>query len=161
MERQSVVIIEVEDFIRRWDAKELVFTPEAKTLTSEFYDGKNFWRRPKKHYVNFPNEIGQAIAEYKWYKDFQNPALAFKTAFQILAMVQKAYAFGVIKETTQQTRDFEHEILQLKEELEQCKEQGDRLRNLNGKLTFENKRLHNLVPDAQRGKKEIGGTDKL
>lgn len=151
MEKQSAVIAEVEDFIKRWNSGELVFTPEAKKMTITSIVGKNFLGMTKKRTVNLPNEIGYAIATYQLHKDLGNRVAILDMAYGVLALIQKARVFGIIKDTKQQAKDYEQEI-------EQLKQQVRSLRELNEKLVKENKYLHNLMPSKTKGKgdTEIG-----
>jgi len=149
MEKQSVVIAEVEDFIKRWNSGELIFTPETRKMTITSEEGKNFLGLIKKRTVELPNEIGYSIATYQLHKDLKNPRAMLDMAYGVLALILKARAFGLIRDSKQQARDYEQEI-------ERLKEQIDNLKTLNDKLTEENKRLHNLVPDKTKGR---GGTE--
>jgi hypothetical protein len=138
LERPSVVIIEVEDFIKRFTNGELVLSPEAKNMTWTAPIGKNFLGRPKNVTKRLPDIIGWAVATYQLNKD-AIPRSRLESAYELLDLRQRARAFGLIKNPQQQTRDYEQEIKQLKEQIAS-------LRALNDKLTKENKRLHNLLP---------------
>jgi hypothetical protein len=153
MEKQSVVIAEVEDFIKRWTSGELIFIPETRKMTMIYEIGKNFLGMTKKRTVNFPNEIGAAVATYQLQKDLGNPRARLEMAYEVLALIQRARAFGLISDSKQQARAYETEI-------EQLKEQIANLRDLNDKLTLENKRLHNLLgPKADTGDTEVGDVE--
>jgi hypothetical protein len=151
MEKQSVVITEVEDFIKRWTSGELIFTLETQNMTITYEIGKNFLGMTKKHTVNLPNNIGYAVATYQLQKDLGNPRARLERAYEVLALIQKARAFNLIRDTKQQAREYEQEI-------EQLKERVNSLVKLNNELVLENKRLHNLVPNRakSKGDTEVG-----
>lgn len=146
MERSSVVITEVEDFIKRFSNGDLVLAPEARKLTWTAELGKNFLGRPKKITRELPDIIGCAIAHYQHSKDI-SPPLQFQSASDLLDLIQRARAFGVIRNPKQQARAYEQEIEQLKERINSLSE-------LNKKLKLENKTLHNLVDS--RGGTQVG-----
>jgi hypothetical protein len=152
MEKQNVVVTEVDDFIKHWTSGELIFTPETQNMTITFKIGKNFLGMIKKHTVNLPNEIGRAVATYQFHKDFRNPQATLESAYHVLVLVQKARAFGLIRDPKQQTREYEQEI-------EQLKERVNSLTELNNKLALENKRLHNLLGGNSRGGAEVGDVE--
>jgi len=145
---QYVIINEVEDFLRRWKIGELVLTPASLTMVVIVEEGKNFFGRPKQHKVNFPNEIGTAISNYQLQKDVGNYRSILQSAYELLTLVQRARTFGVLKDTKLQIKDYEEEIQQLKQRI-------DYLMKLNEKLLDENKKLHNLLPNA-KGRTEVG-----
>jgi hypothetical protein len=151
MEKQSVVITEVEDFIKRWTSGELIFTPETRNMTITYETGKNFLGMTKKRTVNLPNEIGDAVATYQLQKDLGNPRTRLERAYEVLALIQKVRAFNRIRDAKQQARESEQEI-------EQLKERVNSLVRLNNELVLENKRLHNLVPNRtkSKGDTEVG-----
>jgi hypothetical protein len=148
LERLSVVVAEVEDFIKRFTSGELVLLPEAKTMIVTATEGKNFLGRPKKITRNFNDLLGHAIAEYQLQKDV-NPRIRLDSAYTVLDLIQRAHAYGVIRDTKQQAMAYEQEIERLKEQLHAC-------RTLNNKLTQENKTLHNLLPNAKKDDTEVG-----
>jgi len=76
-------------------------------------------------------------------------------AYKVLTLIQRARAFNLIRDTKQQAREYEQEI-------EQLKERVNNLLKLNNELVLENKRLHNLVPNAKKGKgdTEVGEVSK-
>ncbi len=152
MEKQSVVIAEVEDFIKRWKSGELILTPEIRNATVTSEEGKNFLGMTKKRTVNLPNEIGYAVATYQLQKDLKNPRETLQIAYEVLALIQRARAFGFISDPKQQAKEYEQEI-------ERLKKQVDNLKTLNEKLTIENKRLHNLLPNKPNKTKGKGDTE--
>lgn len=155
MEKQSAVITEVEDFIKRWTSGELIFTPETRKMAITYDVGKNFLGMTKKRTINLPNEIGYAITDYQLQKDLGNPRAKLEMAYNVLALIQRARAFNLIRDAKQQAREYEQEI-------EQLKERVNNLLKLNNELVLENKRLHNLVPNAKKGKgdTEVGEVGK-
>lgn len=143
--RKSVVISEVEDFIKRFDKGELVLSPEAKNMAIFKPDGKNFLGRPKTKSRSVPDALGWAIGAYQMNKD--NSPYKLEYAYELLDIIERCRAFGFVRDTKQQAIRYEQDIEQLKQQLAS-------LRDLNSKLTLENKRLHNLVGDM--GRSEIG-----
>lgn len=152
--RPSVVIAEVEDFVKRFSSGELILAPEAKDYSDIQTIGKNFLGRPKIVKTKLPSALGYYIATYQFQTDI-NPRARLETAYELLAMIQRARAFGIIKDPKQQTKDYEHEIEQLKERI-------NSLIKLNDKLVQENKTLHNFVGHKSKGKgdTEIGDVTK-
>lgn len=148
MERLSVVVTEVEDFIKRFTSGELVLLPEAKMMIVTTTEGKNFLGRQKKIKRNLNDLLGHAIAKYQHDKDV-NPLNHLGSAYTVLDLIQRAHAYGVIRDVKQQSMAYEQEIERLKEQLYACMA-------LNKKLTQENKRLHNLLPNAKKGNTEVG-----
>ena len=150
MERPSVVIAEVEDFIKHYDSGELVLTLEAKKMTFIEDLGRNFLGLPKKRKRPFPDCLAHAMTAYKLDKDIK-PRSRLESAYDLLDLIQRGRAYGIIRDPKQQAIAYEQEI-------ERLKEQIGNLKNLNDKLTMENKRLHNLVPNKTKGQgdTEIG-----
>ena len=151
MEIKFVVIDEVEDFIKRFTARELVLLPQAQTMLVTFSEGEKDLSgrlKNKKGYLN--DLLGHAIAEYQRCKDFALPN-RYDSAFAVFELIQRAHAYGVIRDVKQQTIAYEQEIERLKKQLDDCM-------TLNQKMALENKRLHNLVPnfDSRKGKTEVG-----
>ena len=146
--RQSVVILEVEDFIKRFNKGELVLSPEAKSMIMSTPDGKNFLGRPKKKSKSLPDLLGWAIGAYQLHKD--NSPYQLERAYEVLDIIERCRAFGFIRDAKQQAVHYEQEIEQLKQQLAS-------LRELNNKLTLENKRLHNLLGDL--GRSEVGDVE--
>ena len=154
MERRSVVIAEVEDFIKRFTNRELVLLPEAKTMIVTFSEGeKDFWGRPKKSKGYLNDLLGHAIAEYQLNKDI-TPQMRLGSAYLVFDMIQRAHAYGVIRDTKQQAMVYEQEIDQLKKRLDACM-------TLNKKLTEENKLLRRFSPITKKGNTEVGEVQSL
>jgi hypothetical protein len=153
MEKQSAVIAEVEDFIKRFDNGILVLSSEGKKATYWIATEKNWLGRFKKQKQSLPDAIGVAVATYQKHKDME-PRLQLVKAYDLLDIIQVARAHGFVINLKQQARDYEQEI-------ERLKEQIDNLKTLNDKLIAENKRLHNLVPDRTKGRgdTEIGDVE--
>lgn len=150
--RISVVLTEVEDFITRFKNGELVLTPESKTMTITYEEGKNWRGKPKTVTKSYCDRLGLAIAKYQYEKDISSQT-RLSAAYELLDLIQRARAFGVI-------RDVKQQVFQYEQQIEQLKEQITPLRTLNTKLTEENKYLHNLLPNAKKGKTEVGDVSK-
>ncbi len=146
---KGAIIDEAEKFIDQWSKGDIVIIAErVKTLTYTYVDGKDIFRRAKKHTTSFPNELGFKIATYQFQKDFGSDRELVESAFDLTALVQKARAYEAIKDKNQQQKDYEQEIERLKQRL-------DSLQKLNDKLVIDNKRLHNIV-DANKNKGQWG-----
>lgn len=148
------IVQAADDFTNKWTKNEIVVDFErAKDLqiTETDETETNFLGRPKKKKHAFCNEIGFLIAKYQLYRDTGTPRELYNAAFELMSVVQKGQAFNAFKDTTQEQRNYEQEIERLNQQLEST-------RKLNDKLAKENKRLHNLLPDALR-KKSDGNTE--
>jgi hypothetical protein len=153
MESQSVVIAEVEDFIKKFSGGELVLSSEARTMTWSTRIGKNFLGLQRKIKKSFPDAFGYTIANYQIDREL-SPSLRLKSAYDLLDLIQRARAWGVIKNVKQQAFAYEQEI-------EKLKEQIANLKSLNEKLTVENKRLHNPVPEKRNNKNtQVGDVER-
>ncbi len=88
---------------------------------------------------NFCDAIGASIAGYQVSKELSY-RLKWENAYILLDLIQRARVFGVVKDKTQQERDYLGEI-------EQLKQRVNSLQKLNNKLVLENKRLRSLLPE--------------
>lgn len=155
MEKQSVVITEVEDFIKRYHSGDLILTPEATKMVMIVPHGKNILRMTRKVHRNFPDSLAHMIATYQLDKD-HNPRDQVIIAYDLLDVIERGRAWGIIRDQKQQARAYEQEI-------EQLKERVNILIELNKKLASENKMFHNLLPKAKipKGKNsEVGDVEE-
>lgn len=143
----SPIIQEADDFTHKWTTGEIIVDYEmAKTLRfTTQRDETNFLGRPKKHTESFCNVIGYQVAHYQLTRDTGTMRDRYDAAFELMALVQRARAFNAFKDATKQQRDYEQEIESLKERI-------NNLLKLNNELALDNKRLHNLLPNAPKGK---------
>jgi hypothetical protein len=148
MSRNSIIISEVEEFITRFKNEELVLSPESKTMTATFDEGKNWLGKPKRVTKPYCDVLGMVIARYQFQKDLDSYN-QFTEAYRLLDLIQRARAFGIV-------RDAKKQAIQYEQQIEQLKEQLANLRTLNAKLVEENKYLHNLLPKERKGKTEVG-----
>jgi len=155
--QSSTIIQEADDFTHKWTNGEIIVNYErAKSLEITKEEGKNFCGRPKKRKYPFCNNIGTSIANYQFQRDIGTQIERYEAAFDLMALVHRGWAFNALKDAKQQQRDYEQEIERLNERI-------DTLRKLNDKLVAENKRLHNLLPDAVtkgKGDTEVGDVEK-
>ena len=154
MIRDSVIIAEVENFIKRWNNGELLLTPQAKEMIVDYTrDEKNFWGKPKHFKKPLPDYLGYAVTSYQEAREMGFSRYLFDKAYALLDTIQRARAYRVIVDTKQQVTDYEKKI-------ESLKEQNAKLRDLNTRLALENKRLHNLLPpDTKKGDTEVGSVN--
>jgi hypothetical protein len=146
------IIEEADKFVDQWTKGEVVVVKEKmENATYRYYEGKDWWGRPKKHVTLFANEIGYKIATYQYHRGFGISSMANEAAYELITVVQRAKASGLLKDLKQQQRDYEQEIESLKERLDSCQK-------LNEKLVLDNKRLHILV-DKNVSKSGQGGTE--
>jgi hypothetical protein len=148
MEKQSVVITEVEDFIRDFENGTQVVSPKGNKMKYWIQVGTYWFGIPKKKYQSFPDALGNAIADYQKFKEMKSE-LQLQSAFHLLDLIQLARAHHLLEDAKQETRNYLQEIEQLKKELADC-------RKLNNKLAQENKILHNLLPPSKKGKTQVG-----
>jgi|WetSurMetagenome_2_1015567.scaffolds.fasta_scaffold376680_2 hypothetical protein len=142
--RTDVVIAEVEEFLKAYKDGNIILTPEAQKLTTTTTEYRKRWIGISKKVVTskaFCDSIGAAIAAYQVSKEL-NYQLKWENAYTLLDLIQRARAFGAVKDKNQQEKDYLTEI-------EQLKQRADSLQKLNNKLVAENKRLHNLVPEKK------------
>jgi cysteinyl-tRNA synthetase len=155
MMTNSIILAQVDDFIKRWNNGELVLTDQAKDLEITFSIGeKHFWGSPKILKKRLPDYVGWAIARYQYERELGLSRVFLDTAYELLDTIQRARAYRAIVDTKQQITDYEKQI-------ENLKEQNSSLRDLNTKLAMENKRLRNLLPaDTRMGDTEVGDVEK-
>jgi hypothetical protein len=156
MIKSSVVIDELDEFVKRWNNGELILTTEAKTMIIDYtvHDIKNLFGKPKKLAKSLPDYLGWAIGAYQYIREEGYSPDLMDMAYQLLDVIQRARAWRLLIDTNQQISDYEKQIELLKEE-------NARLRTLNTKLAEENKKLHNLLPSSTRlGDTEVGDVGK-
>ncbi len=155
-QRTEVVINEVEVFLKAYNERSIVITPEARTFVVTFKENKKGFLGREKIVVtknNYCDAIGGAITAYQVSKEL-NYRLKWDNAYELLDLIQRGKVYGVIKDKEKQERDYQAEIDQLKQRL-------DSLQKLNDKLVIENKRLHNLIPEKKTsGEWEAGDVSK-
>src|SRR4030067_1999526 len=106
----NTMIREADLFVRQWTSGEITVNFErAKDLQITSQEEKNFWGRPKKRKKPFCNDLGVLISEYQLCRDVGTPERRYQSAFELLSLVNRAYAFGAIKNVKQQQRDYEQE----------------------------------------------------
>lgn len=151
MMKNSVILAEVDEFIRRWNCGELVLTDQAQKMEISYSTGeKHFWGKLKISKKPLPDYLGWAITTYQYDRDLGISRFTFKTAYELLDTIQRARAYRAIVDTKQQVTDYEKQI-------ENLKEQNVNLRHLNAKLASENKTLRNLLPpNTKVGDTEVG-----
>lgn len=154
--RPSVVITEVEEFLKRYRSGEEVLTSKAEILETTFTTTKKNWlgREVKVQDTKaYCSALGYEIAIYLATKD-AHPSGVWEEAYNLLDLIERARAFGALLNAKQQAFHYEQEI-------ERLKEQVDNLRKLNKDLATENKRLGNLLPDEiKKGKNNgLGDTE--
>jgi hypothetical protein len=147
---KNVIIAEVDDFVRRFSSGELILVPEArKMIWQGTFGEKNFLGRPKLLKKPLPDMLGYCIAIYQLAQTSNGSHLVLEKAYELLDLVQRIRAYGFIRNPQQQARNYE-------EEIEQLKERVNSLAELNKRLVLENKRLHNLVDNNNKGGAEVG-----
>jgi hypothetical protein len=150
----SVVLGEVELFVKRWNAGELVLTPQANNMIITYStDEKNFLGKPKMYKKTLPDYLGFVIATYQELRERGRVIDFLDQAYQLMDTIQRARAFQCIVDKTQQVTDYQQQI-------ENLKKQNSSLRDLNAKLARENKMLRNLLPPNTRvGDTEVGDVE--
>jgi len=144
MEKQSsVVIAEVEDFIKRVHNGDLVITPKANKLFLTIPAGKNVLGLPSKRKYTLADLLGWAMAAYQLHKDFSPPSSIVHerwvdsklkvTAYEFLDYIERARACGVIKELniTNKLKTCQEQNNQLKERIDKLESECQRLKKLN------------------------------
>lgn len=157
MSKNSVILTEVEEFIRRWNNGELALTDIAKDMivTYKNFQEKNLWGKPKTFHKPLPDYLGWGISTYQYAREVGYFGNIYQTAYELLDTIQRARAYGAIVDAKQQVSDYQSEIKQLKEQV-------NSLMKLNDKLAQENKVLHTLASakTKTKGGGEIGDVEK-
>lgn len=141
MNKQSRVIAEVEDFIKRVHDGDLVISPKAAQMVMILPTGKKrLLGLTSKRKRNLADLLGWAMAAYQFRKDVDSLPSQLQIAYELLDMIERARAYGVIIEKN------------LTNKLKGCLEQNKRLKDKQQKLetellklTKENVELHKAL----------------
>jgi len=141
MNKQSRVIAEVEDFIKRVHDGDLVISPKAAQMVMILPTGKKrLLGLTSKRKRNLADLLGWAMAAYQFRKDVDSLPSQLQIAYEFLDMIERARAYGVIIEQN------------LTNKLKGCVEQNKRLKDNQqklgtqiSKLKKENKELHKAL----------------
>jgi transcriptional regulator with PAS, ATPase and Fis domain len=155
MEKESSVIVQVEDFIKRIHDGDLVVTDEAKTLTLNLQVDKVMGIRSMKCLGTLADLLGKAMACYQFHRDDKSVFSVIRTesAYDLLNLIERARAYNVIKEVN------------VTNKLTECQEQNQRLKDNQQKLETEilrlkreNEELHKAL-DLFGGRSDVAGDD--
>lgn len=148
MKKPSLVIPEVDDFIKRVDNGDLIITPEAREIMLTIPAGKNPWGVSIKEKHSLAELLSCAIGNYQVIKDSvrdvhstrTNPLLRqaldsrlIESSDELLCYIKRARIYGVIEDRN------------LTNKLKECQEQNQRLKEKVDKLGKENQKLHEAL----------------
>jgi len=137
------VIVEVDEFLKAYDAGQITTSPKAIALNVIPKNSKNDSRKDR----FYCSELGSSIALYKATKEF-NRQVRWESAFKLLELIHQGRAFGVFVDKRQSMQKLEEENAALKERVTNLKSLNDQLSQRVVKLEKENKMLHNLTGDS-------------
>jgi len=146
MERQSSVITEVENFIKRFHDGDSVVTPEAKKLVITFPSKKGILGLESKEQRYYADLLGWAIAAYQLHKDEANSEGRLMMAYQLLDYIERGRTHGVIKDN-----------VKLIDKLKECQEENRELKETKIQLEAEILRQKGEIQELHKLVDQLGG----
>lgn len=139
MNRQDTVIIEVEDFIKKFHDGEIAIAPEAQNLqVARRIKGK--LGVSSENLGNLADLLGKAIARYEAFKDTPTVFLKMDAALDLLDLIERARTLRVIV-----PQNLTNKLKECQEQNNQLKEEKDKLEKVCQKLKEENRELHRTL----------------